>query len=87
MHDMAAHRHGGASFSSLRVLGCLRSGDVAPLDCRQNARRGTATGAGGGVVRTPDGGTEPVICATSVGLGICPSASDVFVSRPMPSAR
>ena len=44
---------------------------------------GTATGAGGDVIRTPDGGTEPVTCATIVGLGVCPNANDVSVSRPI----
>ena len=32
---------------------------------------GTATGAGGGVTRTPAEGTEPVTCATSIALGVC----------------
>ena len=31
---------------------------------------GTTTGAGGGVIRTPDGGTEPVTCATSVAVSV-----------------
>ena len=48
---------------------------------------GTATGAGGGVLRTPDGGAKADACAISVGLGVCPSANDVSVSRLMPSAR
>ena len=34
------------------------------------AKRGPTTGAGGGVIRTPDGGTEPVTCATSVAVSV-----------------
>src|SRR5215472_4277234 len=63
---------------------------VAPAPRSTVARTpdgGTATGAGGGALRTPDGGTVPVTCATSVGLGVCPNANDVSVSRPMESAR
>src|ERR1700759_4084253 len=42
---------------------------------------GTTTGAGAGVAKTPEEGTEP-----GIEFGVCASANDVFVSRPMPSA-
>src|SRR5262245_54217588 len=48
---------------------------------------GATTGAGCGVLRTPDEGAEPVTCATSVGLCVCPNANDVSLSKPTLSAR
>jgi hypothetical protein len=47
---------------------------------------GTATGASGGVAKTPEEGTEPVICATKIESGVCASANEVVVSSPIPSA-
>jgi hypothetical protein len=49
---------------------------------------GTETGAGGGVLRAPDGGVAKVgASAITVGLGFCPSAKDIPVSRLVPTAR
>ena len=65
MHDMAAHLDGRGPFSGLQRLGRLEleGGGGAALNCHQNARWRHGNRAGGGVIRTPDGGTVPVTCA------------------------